>query len=145
MNIGKNIKLYRNSLKMEQKDLAKLLCISDKTVSSWECGRTEPRMGMIERMCEIFGCGKLDLIDGNFTPEAHAIIDNIRTTVESLQPVRDTFMEEFQNDTVFMENMRLLWSLSPELKNEVYKCIQFQYYKLNEAAEEKRKLFRVIK
>lgn len=73
MEIGKNIKHMRERFKMEQQELADRLNISNKTVSSWECGRTEPRMGMIEAMCEVFGCTKTELIDGetpaeDFTP-----------------------------------------------------------------------------
>ena len=64
MNISQNIKKYREKFGMEQQDLAAKLNISNKTVSSWECGRTEPRMGMIEAMSEIFGCEKTELIDG---------------------------------------------------------------------------------
>lgn len=64
MNIGKNIKQMRESLGMEQQELAEKLNISNKTISSWECGRTEPKMGMIELMCNVFGCEKTVLIDG---------------------------------------------------------------------------------
>lgn len=65
--IGDNIRKYRQAAKMEQSDLAERLHISNKTVSSWECGRTEPRMGMIEAMCQVFGCQKTELIDGEQT------------------------------------------------------------------------------
>lgn len=64
MNIGKNIKQMRESLGMEQQELAEKLNISNKTISSWECGRTEPKMGMIELMCGVFNCNKTALIDG---------------------------------------------------------------------------------
>lgn len=64
MNIAENIKRYRKELRMEQRDLAERLQVSDKTISSWECGRTEPKMGMVERMSEIFGCTTTDLISG---------------------------------------------------------------------------------
>jgi len=62
--IGDNIRKYRQAANMEQSDLADRLHISNKTISSWECGRTEPRMGMIEAMCQVFGCQKTELIDG---------------------------------------------------------------------------------
>ena len=64
MNIAENIRKFREQNGMEQQDLAKLLNLSNKTISSWECGRTEPRMGMIEAMCKIFNCEKTELIDG---------------------------------------------------------------------------------
>lgn len=58
MNVGAAIRRLRLLNNMEQKDLAKLLNISNKTVSSWEHNRTEPKMEMIEKMCEIFHCKK---------------------------------------------------------------------------------------
>lgn len=64
MDISGNIRKYREINHMDQADLAKLLNVSNKTVSSWECGRTEPRMGMIEAMCKIFHIEKTELIDG---------------------------------------------------------------------------------
>lgn len=63
-SLAQNIKDQRIKNHMEQSDLAKRLNISNKTISSWECGRTEPRMGMIEDMCAIFGCTKQELLDG---------------------------------------------------------------------------------
>ena len=63
MSIADNIRSMRISNNMEQKELAKLLEVSNKTVSSWECGRTEPKIGMIEKMAAIFGCSKTDLLD----------------------------------------------------------------------------------
>ena len=64
MNIGENIKAMRKKHGMEQSDLGERLHVSNKTISSWECGRTEPKMGMIEAMCDVFGCEKSVLIDG---------------------------------------------------------------------------------
>ena len=49
MSIAENIRVMRISNNMEQKELARLLEVSNKTVSSWECGRTEPKIGMIEK------------------------------------------------------------------------------------------------
>ena len=50
MNIGDNIKKMRELRGLKQSDLAEILNISDKTVSSWEINRTEPKMGMIEKI-----------------------------------------------------------------------------------------------
>lgn len=64
MGIGKNIKMIRTHVGMDQKELADRLQVSNKTVSSWECERTNPKMGNIERMSQIFNCSKTDLLDG---------------------------------------------------------------------------------
>lgn len=64
MKIGKNIKAIRVSQKMEQKELANRLHISNKTISSWECDRTEPNIGMFEKIAEALNVTKTELLDG---------------------------------------------------------------------------------
>ena len=39
---GNTIKSLREKQKMTQAELAKLLCVSDKTISKWETGRGYP-------------------------------------------------------------------------------------------------------
>jgi len=68
MNIGNNIKRMRKALNMEQSELAEKLNVSNKTISSWECGRTEPKMDMIESMSTIFGIKKSELLEDDFSP-----------------------------------------------------------------------------
>lgn len=60
--IGDNIRKLREEKGLSQADLAKKLFISDKTVSSWEVNRTEPKMGMIEALCVALSCQKTDII-----------------------------------------------------------------------------------
>lgn len=49
MSIGNNIKKLREREGMTQFDLANRIGVSDKTISSWEINRTEPKMGTIEK------------------------------------------------------------------------------------------------
>ena len=66
MCIGDNIKKVRESRGLKQSELAELVKVSDKTVSSWEINRTEPKMGMIEKICQALNCKKTDIIgEGN--------------------------------------------------------------------------------
>lgn len=62
MNIGYNIKIWREKRHLKQSELAEELGVSDKTVSSWEINRTEPKMGMIEKICAVLNCKKTDII-----------------------------------------------------------------------------------
>lgn len=62
MSIGDNIKKVRELRSLTQSDLAILIGVSDKTVSSWEINRTEPKMGMIEKICVSLKCKKSDII-----------------------------------------------------------------------------------
>ena len=54
--------MWREKRNFKQSDLAEKLGVSDKTVSSWEINRTEPKMGMIEKICTVLNCKKTDII-----------------------------------------------------------------------------------
>ena len=68
MSLGTQIKLHRIKNGLSQDELGQLLhssdekVISGKTISSWEIDRTEPKIGLIEQMCNIFKCQKTDLL-----------------------------------------------------------------------------------
>jgi len=117
MNIGENIRLLRQAHKMEQRDLADRLHISDKTVSSWECGRTEPKMGMIEEMAVIFGISKCEIIDGP-------------------GPVQKSRNYDFFQDPNFVDYILKMWSLSRKRLEFIYELIDFQ---VNCEKEDERK------
>lgn len=76
--IGDNIRRLREEKGMSQMDLAKKLYISDRTISSWEVNRTEPKMGMIEALCIALQCQKSDIIGGEqqmiLSPHERAVI-----------------------------------------------------------------------
>lgn len=62
MDIGKNIKTLRRMAGLTQDELGRKIGVSSKTVSSWEINRTEPSMGMVQKMSEIFNCSKETII-----------------------------------------------------------------------------------
>lgn len=63
--IGDNIRRIREEKGMSQVELAEKLFVSDKTISSWEVNRTEPKMGMIEQLCVALHCQKSDIVGGD--------------------------------------------------------------------------------
>ena len=77
MKIGKNIKAIRVSQKMEQKELANRLHISNKTISSWECDRTEPNIGMFEKIAEALNVTKTELLEGRKKAPDTIVIDAV--------------------------------------------------------------------
>lgn len=62
MSIGSNIKKWREIRNLKQSELAEMIGVSDKTVSSWEINRTEPKMGMVEKISAALNCKKTDII-----------------------------------------------------------------------------------
>lgn len=89
MNLGAKIKELRKRNGMEQKDLAELLHISPKTVSSWEVNRTQPKMEFISQMCEIFHCRKSDFLEDNTVDIMVNIDDFDRILIENYHRADD--------------------------------------------------------
>lgn len=102
MGIAQNIERLRKKNNLTQKELSEKLNVSNKTVSSWEIGRTEPNIGMIESMCAVFNCTKSelleeswgnyknqitqDLISGNFLDSVSADAMEIAILYDQLDP-----------------------------------------------------------
>ena len=68
MSIGKNIKALREKQGLSQVELAKKIGVTDKAVSSWETGAKTPRMGNIQKMADVFGVEKSEIIGNKVTP-----------------------------------------------------------------------------
>lgn len=64
MTLGNRIKKLRKELNLSQKELADKLYVTDKALSSWENGRTEPDIDTLLKMSEIFNCNISYLIKG---------------------------------------------------------------------------------
>ena len=64
MNIGQRISRLRKAKNLSQQELAKQLYLTDKTISSWESGRTEPKLSMVVKLSEILDCSAKYLICG---------------------------------------------------------------------------------
>ena len=55
MNIGQTIRELRKEMGMSQTELAKLLYVSQDTISLWECNKSLPDVLQIIKLTEIFG------------------------------------------------------------------------------------------
>lgn len=62
--ISKNIKRLRMLQNMSQEELAQKLFVSRQAVSSWENGRTQPDLEMIQKLAELFGVQVEELLYG---------------------------------------------------------------------------------
>ena len=59
---GKFIKELRKEKSLTQTDLAQKLCISEKTISKWECGKGFPDTSLILPLCEALGITSNELL-----------------------------------------------------------------------------------
>ena len=93
MNYGDRLGTLRKTKKMTQEELASRLYVADKTVSSWESGRTEPSMEMIIKLSEILECGASYLLHG----------DNLKDNIEMEIKV-ELSKEEYDRLNKFMNS-----------------------------------------
>lgn len=94
MKIGKNIKAIRVSQKIEQKELANRLHISNKTISSWECDRTEPNIGMFEKIAEALNVTKTELLEGRRKSPDTIVITDFKLSAKEDSPTIELTKEE---------------------------------------------------
>lgn len=64
MTIGNNIKRLRAESGLTQDRLGELVGVTGKAVCSWELGLKTPRMPVIERLADLFGVSKSEIIEG---------------------------------------------------------------------------------
>lgn len=62
-NISKNLKKYMEEKDINNKELAKILNVSESTVGKWLLKKSVPRMGIIEQISNYFNIEKSDLIE----------------------------------------------------------------------------------
>ena len=58
------IKEFRESSKMTQIDLAKKIGVKRSTVAMWEAGRIYPRVEVLIKLSDLFGCTIDELVKG---------------------------------------------------------------------------------
>lgn len=62
---AKNLRYYLEACHMTQVELSKKLNVGTTSVYNWCNGVKIPRMDKVDKMCEIFGCNRSDLITDN--------------------------------------------------------------------------------
>lgn len=84
MAFAENLRKFRNEKGLTQIELADLCNISPKTLSSYETGRTEPNLGEIVKLCDVFNCS-IAALTGTKEREASTIsIDDIVLKLQDL-------------------------------------------------------------
>ncbi len=65
LTLGQKISLFRKNYSMTQKQFASLLHVSDKVVSKWELGYSEPDLDTLKRISQIFNISTDELLNNN--------------------------------------------------------------------------------
>jgi len=82
MSIAENIKRFRTQAGWTQEQLAEKVDVTRPTVTQWETGWSQPRMGAVERLAKAFGVDVSAIVsDENHIPGARPIRASRRATV----------------------------------------------------------------
>ena len=68
MALADNIKRLRTNADLTQAKLAEMVGVTRATVTQWETGWSQPRMGAIEKLAEVFGVSLAALVSENTLP-----------------------------------------------------------------------------
>ena len=90
---GTIVKQLREKKGMDQKQLGEIVGVSDKTVSSWEINRTEPKMGIVQQLADYFGVST-DYLLGRIS--SNLPIDVLQKALTDGTPVSDVIHSLFQ-------------------------------------------------
>ena len=85
---GTLIAARRTELGLTQKELAKQLNISDRTISKWERGAGFPDISLLEPLADALGLTLLELFRGERTPEPEPEPEKEEVVRETLQALR---------------------------------------------------------
>lgn len=67
MGLAENIRKFRTDADLTQAKLADLVGVTRATVTQWETGWSQPRMGAVEKLSEVLGVSMSELVDGSNT------------------------------------------------------------------------------
>lgn len=138
--LGEKIKSIRIKNGLTQMQLADILCVSEKTISSWENNRTVPDLNMIYKISDYFKKSFYYLIDDKYkdningieikikvdSKEYNRLLDRIKSLAKYINTIK-------QNDTYYVvnnsnsslrsrnENAKYIFSFKERLKDSYYK------------------------
>ena len=83
-SIGENIKRLRTENGWSQEELAQKIGKTRAAISQYESNKTVPRMGSIEKMCEVFGVKKREIVEKHVNYAIVSINDNLTEDEQEL-------------------------------------------------------------
>jgi transcriptional regulator with XRE-family HTH domain len=87
MELGKQIKKYRNEMSLSQDALAEKVYVSRQTISNWENGKSYPDVNSLILLSEVFGTSIDNLIKGDVEIMKEKVKNEDRKRFEKLSQV----------------------------------------------------------
>ena len=103
MSFAWNLKTLRTEAGFTQVELAKKIGVNQKTLSSWETGRTEPTVGDCIKICKVLDCPLEKLTDTRMRDIGDITIEDIlvklpKLSMDELEKIHDTADEIMEHE-----------------------------------------------
>ncbi|QUN14381.1 helix-turn-helix transcriptional regulator [Clostridium sp. C1] len=98
MEVGNQIKKYRQSIKLTQEELAEKIYVTRQTVSNWERGKNYPDLNSLIMLCDLFNISLDILVKGD--------------VIEMKKQVVQDDVRKFKRDTVIFTVLMIVTFLS---------------------------------
>ena len=124
MSFAWNLKTIRTQAELTQGELAEKVGASQKTISSWETGRTEPTMGDVLKLCDALGC-TMDKLTGKKTYSIDDItFDDVLLKVRTMS-LQDLYALRKEIDHS-IDDMRRLEEIEKERNEYLHKLARYE-------------------
>lgn len=103
MSFAWNLKTLRTEAGFTQVELAKKIGVNQKTLSSWETGRTEPTVGDCIKICKVLDCPLEKLTDTRMRDIGDITLEDIlvklpKLSMDELEKIHDTADEIMEHE-----------------------------------------------
>lgn len=112
MAFADRLKKFRTDLDMKQEELADKIGVSQKTISSWEVGRSEPTMREVAKLCKVLDCTVEELTDTRTRRVGEITMQDIIVKIDTLDK------EELRELNLKIENRMEVLIEREELEKE---------------------------
>lgn len=129
MDFSKRLKKYRTDLGLKQEELADKIGVSQKTISSWEVGRSEPVMGEVIKLCKIFDCSIADLTGTREKQVGEITVEDIYAKLPTME------LESIRHLIAYAEKICRQKNEKQHLEEQIVN-LQYQLEMLNKKYEE---------
>ena len=85
MGFAERMREYRKRLSLTQNELADKMDTTQKTISAWEVERSEPTMGDVVKLCDIFDCTIEDLTGTRTRRTGEITLDDVYVFLSKLK------------------------------------------------------------
>lgn len=107
MGLAENIRKFRTDADLTQAKLADLVGVTRATVTQWETGWSQPRMGAVEKLSEVLGVSMSELVDDSNTKRVPGAITPTEPRKAYLPLLGKVHAGDAQEPQVFDERISL--------------------------------------